>query len=100
MMVAGSPVRLWHPGMSRSAAAATHGAVAGSGDVVAPMQGTILKVLVEEGQALSAGDAVVVLEAMKMETTIAADRDGSVAEVRVAVGETVGAGQVVVVIEE
>ena len=100
LLVAGTPVRLWHPQMSRSAAAATHGAVAGSGQIVAPMQGTILKVLVEEGSAVASGDPVVVLEAMKMETTIAADKDGTVTEVPVVPGETVGAGQVVAVIGE
>ena len=100
LLVGGTPVRLWHPGMSRSAAAATHGAVTGSGDVVVPMQGTILKVLVEEGQSVSKGEGIVVLEAMKMETTIAAARDGVVREVRVAPGENAGAGQIIAVIGE
>ncbi len=100
LVVAGRPVRFWHPGMSKSAAAATHGAAPGSGDVLVPMQGTILKVLVEEGAQVTAGDALVVLEAMKMETTIAATRTGRVTEVRVVPGDNVGAGQIVAVIEE
>ncbi len=62
------------------------------------MQGTIVKVLVEVGQQVEAGQAVVVLEAMKMENQIAADKAGTVAEIKVTAGDTVGAGDVVVVI--
>ncbi len=71
---------------------------AGSGNVEVPMQGTIVKVLVEIGQVVEAGQAVVVLEAMKMENQIAADKAGTVKEIKVAAGDTVGAGDVVVVI--
>jgi acetyl-CoA/propionyl-CoA carboxylase biotin carboxyl carrier protein len=63
------------------------------------MQGTIVKVLVEVGQAVEAGQAVCVLEAMKMENNIAADKAGTIAEVKVAPGQSVGAGDIVVVIE-
>ena len=61
--------------------AAAHGQAgpAGSGTVTVPMQGTIVKVLVEVGQQVAAGQAVVVLEAMKMENQISAERDGTVA---------------------
>jgi acetyl-CoA/propionyl-CoA carboxylase biotin carboxyl carrier protein len=62
------------------------------------MQGTIVQVLVAVGDAVEAGQAVCVLEAMKMENRITAERAGTVSEVRVAVGDTVGAGDVVVVI--
>ena len=81
--------------------AAAHGQAgpAGSGTVTVPMQGTIVKVLVEVGQQVAAGQAVVVLEAMKMENQISAERDGTVREIRVAAGDTVGGGDVVVVIE-
>ena len=71
----------------------------GSGDVTVPMQGTIVKVLVEVGQQVEAGQAVVVLEAMKMENQISAERDGTVKEIKVAAGDTVGGGDVVAVIE-
>ena len=71
---------------------------AGSGMVAVPMQGTIVKVLVEIGQAIEAGAAVVVLEAMKMENHIAAETAGTVKEIKVKPGDTVGAGDVVVVI--
>jgi acetyl-CoA/propionyl-CoA carboxylase biotin carboxyl carrier protein len=72
---------------------------AGSGDVTVPMQGTIVKVLVEVGEQIEAGQAVVVLEAMKMENQISAELGGTVTEVKVAAGDTVGGGDVVVVIE-
>jgi acetyl-CoA/propionyl-CoA carboxylase biotin carboxyl carrier protein len=73
-------------------------AAVGSGNVEVPMQGTIVKVLVEIGQAVEVGQAVVVLEAMKMENQIAADKAGTVKEIKVKAGDTVGAGDVVVVI--
>ena len=80
------------------AASSGAGAGAGSGDVTAPMQGTIVKVLVEVGQQVEAGQSVVVLEAMKMENQIAAERSGLVKEIKVTAGDTVGAGDIVVVI--
>jgi len=99
--VGGAPVQAG-PARARAAkrtrAAAGAGA-AGSGDVTVPMQGTIVKVLVEVGQQVEAGQAVVVLEAMKMENQIAADRAGKVTEIKVTAGDTVGGGDVVVVIE-
>jgi acetyl-CoA/propionyl-CoA carboxylase, biotin carboxylase, biotin carboxyl carrier protein len=83
----------------RSASAAGGAAVGGSGQVTVPMQGTIVKVLVEAGQEVEAGQTVVVLEAMKMENNVNADKAGKVAEVRVEPGQSVGGGDVVVVIE-
>ena len=77
------------------AQAATTGA---AGAVTVPMQGTIVKVLVSVGQAVEAGQAVVVLEAMKMENNIAAETSGTVQEVRVSPGDAVGTGDVVVVL--
>lgn len=79
--------------------ASTSGGAAGSGQVAVPMQGTIVKVLVEVGQEVTEGEAVVVLEAMKMENNINADKAGSVVEVKVSPGDTVGAGDIVIVIE-
>jgi acetyl-CoA/propionyl-CoA carboxylase biotin carboxyl carrier protein len=83
----------------KRAASSGGGAVAGSGQVAVPMQGTIVKVLVEVGQEIEAGQPVVVLEAMKMENNINADKTGTVAEVKVSPGDTVGAGDIVIVIE-
>jgi acetyl-CoA/propionyl-CoA carboxylase, biotin carboxylase, biotin carboxyl carrier protein len=72
---------------------------AGTGAVTVPMQGTIVKVLVSEGDEVEAGQTVCVLEAMKMENNIAADKSGTIKEVRVTAGQSVGSGDVVVVIE-
>ncbi len=74
-------------------------AAAGTGQVAVPMQGTIVKIEVEPGQSVSAGDTLVVLEAMKMENNVAADVDGTVSEVKVEAGQSVTAGEVVVVID-
>ncbi len=71
----------------------------GSGEVTVPMQGTVVKVLVAVGDTVEAGQTVCLLEAMKMENAVAADREGTVTEVRVAAGDAVGAGDVVAVIE-
>ena len=98
LLVAGRAVRFWNPAMSASASAAVHGAV-GTGEVLAPMQGTILKVLVQSGQTVSSGDPLMVLEAMKMETSIAATSEGTVIKVEVAPGDTVAAGQSLAIIE-
>jgi acetyl-CoA/propionyl-CoA carboxylase biotin carboxyl carrier protein len=75
------------------------GGAVGSGTISAPMQGTIVKVLVAEGEAVEAGQAVLVLEAMKMENHINAETSGTVKEVRVGEGDTVGTGDVLIVIE-
>jgi acetyl-CoA/propionyl-CoA carboxylase biotin carboxyl carrier protein len=96
LMVEGHAVKLWHPAMSSFAAGALRAGVAG--ELVAPMQGTIIRTLVQPGDEVELGDPLIVLEAMKMETTIAAPAAGHVAEVRVAPGETVGAGEIVAVI--
>ncbi|WP_022924957.1 acetyl/propionyl/methylcrotonyl-CoA carboxylase subunit alpha [Serinicoccus marinus] len=69
------------------------GAAAASGDAVtAPMQGTIVKIAVEEGQSIAEGDVVVVLEAMKMEQPIKAHKGGTVTGLSAAVGDTVTNG--------
>ena len=75
------------------------GGAASDGTVTAPMQGTILKVLVAPGDAIEAGQSVIVLEAMKMENHIEAEKSGTVTEVRVAEGDTVGTGDLLVVID-
>jgi acetyl-CoA/propionyl-CoA carboxylase biotin carboxyl carrier protein len=67
--------------------------------VTAQMQGTILRVLVEPGQEIQAGDVVCILEAMKMENAIPATREGTVSDVRIAEGQVVQAGDTLVVID-
>ena len=83
----------------RSGGAGGGAAGGGSGAVTVPMQGTIVKILVEVGQEVEAGATVCVLEAMKMENNIAAEKAGTVKEIKVSPGDSVGSGDVVVVIE-
>ena len=105
-------VRMWVPETASNATPATgaakrpkratagkSGASGGSGDVVVPMQGTIVKVMVAEGDTVEAGDPIVVLEAMKMENNVCAEKSGTVVEVRVAEGDAVGGGDVIAVIQ-
>jgi acetyl-CoA/propionyl-CoA carboxylase biotin carboxyl carrier protein len=65
---------------------------AGGDALTSPMQGTIVKIVAEEGQRVSAGDTVVVLEAMKMEQPLTAHKDGTVTGLAVEIGQTVSAG--------
>ncbi len=103
-------VRLWVPDLGppaasapragrpkRAAAAAMAGT--GSGQVTVPMQGTIVKVLVAVGDTVEVGQTICLLEAMKMENAVGAEKDGIVKEVRVSAGDSVGAGDIVAVIE-
>ena len=71
----------------------------GSGKVTVPMQGTIVKILVSIGDLVEAGDPVCVLEAMKMENNVLADKSGEIKEIKVSVGDSVGSGDVVALIE-
>ena len=67
-----------------------------SGDALtSPMQGTITKIVAAEGDQVSAGDTIVVLEAMKMEQPLTAHKDGTVTGLAVQVGQTVPAGEVI-----
>ena len=86
------------PGSPRRPARGPAEVGGGSGEVTVPMQGTIVKVLVAVGDAVEAGDPVVVLEAMKMENNVVAGRSGTVSEIRVDVGDSVGGGDTVAVI--
>jgi acetyl-CoA/propionyl-CoA carboxylase biotin carboxyl carrier protein len=83
-------------GPKRPKAAAAAG---GSGTVAVPMQGTIVKVLVAAGDTVEVGQTVCVLEAMKMENNVNAEKAGTVTEVRVSAGDSVGPGDVIAVIE-
>jgi acetyl-CoA/propionyl-CoA carboxylase biotin carboxyl carrier protein len=72
---------------------------AGTNTVAVPMQGTIVKVLVAPGDAVEIGQTICVLEAMKMENNVNAERDGTITEVRVQAGDSVGPGDVIAVID-
>jgi acetyl-CoA/propionyl-CoA carboxylase, biotin carboxylase, biotin carboxyl carrier protein len=84
----------------RSGSAAGPGAGAGSDAVTAPMQGTIVKIAVEEGQPVQPGDLVLVLEAMKMEQPLTAHKAGVVTALRAAVGQTVTNGAVLLELKD
>jgi acetyl-CoA/propionyl-CoA carboxylase biotin carboxyl carrier protein len=79
-----------------------HGAHHGEhvhGEIRAPMQGTIVKVLVEKGQPIQAGDVVCILEAMKMENHIASTREGEITNLPIRPGQVVETGQLLAVID-
>jgi len=78
---------------ARGTARGRRSAPAGTGNtLVSPMQGTIIKIAASEGQRVSAGDVIVVLEAMKMEQPLTAHKDGTVTGLALEVGQTVSAG--------
>jgi acetyl-CoA/propionyl-CoA carboxylase biotin carboxyl carrier protein len=102
-------VKLWVPDLGTSTAphaaarprraAPAAGGGTGSGDVAVPMQGTIVKVLVAVGDKVEVGQTICLLEAMKMENAVNAEKEGVIKEVRVSAGASVGAGDIVAVIE-
>jgi propionyl-CoA carboxylase alpha chain len=71
-----------------------------SGSLLAPMPGTVVSVAVEKGQQVEAGQPVLVLEAMKMQHTVAAPRNGTVTQLDVRPGSQVASGEVLAVVEE
>jgi acetyl-CoA/propionyl-CoA/long-chain acyl-CoA carboxylase, biotin carboxylase, biotin carboxyl carrier protein len=98
------PVNVWGdevrtPPRPPTVSAHGHGG-GGAGEVIAaPMQGTILRVMVEPGQDVEAGQTVCILEAMKMENHIVATREGKILEVAVSRGDVVDTGQLLVSME-
>jgi len=70
-----------------------------AGSLLAPMPGLVLRVLAEVGATVTAGQPLLVLEAMKMEQTVSAPADGVVAELRAKAGEQVSTGQILAVLE-
>jgi acetyl-CoA/propionyl-CoA carboxylase, biotin carboxylase, biotin carboxyl carrier protein len=90
---AGRPAGSRRRGAGRGSGQA--GAAAGGDALVSPMQGTIVKIVAADGQHVSAGDTVVVLEAMKMEQPLTAHKDGTVTGLAVQVGQTVPAGEII-----
>lgn len=91
-------VRLTDPKHLRGAGAGA-GADSGRAQLTAPMPGKVVRVLVEAGQHVEAGQGVVVVEAMKMQNEMKSPKAGTVVELRAEPGATVNAGDVLAVIE-
>lgn len=79
---------------ARRTGRSTAGPAAGGNGLASPMQGTIVKIAVDDGALVQEGDLVVVLEAMKMEQPLSAHRAGRVTGLNAAIGQTVSAGTV------
>ncbi|MFG1299558.1 acetyl/propionyl/methylcrotonyl-CoA carboxylase subunit alpha [Xanthobacter sp. V3C-3] len=79
---------------------ASQAATGTAGRLVAPMPGTIIRIAVQEGQEVTKGAALVVVEAMKMEHTVAAPRDGRIKALKFAVGDLVDEGAELLVLED
>lgn len=97
------PMSAVAPAASPAAAAAvverpSAPAAAGAGDEVAPLGGVVQTIEVSVGQQVSEGDKIVVLEAMKMKTTVYAKHSGKVTRIAVKVGDGVEAGQALMTI--
>lgn len=95
---AAAPVAAPAAAPASPAAAPTPTAASGGTQVVSPMPGTILKVNVTVGQAVTAGEVLVVLEAMKMENDIVAPCNGTVSQILTGKGSTVNTDDVLVVL--
>lgn len=93
---AAAPVAAPAPKAAPAAAPAKAAAPSGGDPVKSPMPGTIVDVPVKAGQAVKAGDVLVILEAMKMENEIKAPKDGTVTSVNVNKGESVNTGTLLV----
>lgn len=96
-----APVAPAAPTAATSAPAATAtvpGAAVSGTQILSPMPGTILKINVTEGQAVKAGDIVLILEAMKMENEIVAPCDGTIKQLLVSKGSTVDTDQILAVL--
>lgn len=84
--------RQWQRGGSSAAAA-------GNSSITAPMPGKVVRVLVDAGQEVTAGQGIVVVEAMKMQNEMKSPRAGRIGSIRVKAGDSVESGQVLATLE-
>nr|WP_288793383.1 biotin/lipoyl-containing protein [uncultured Eubacterium sp.] len=94
-----APVRAEAPAAAPASAPGPELKAVGAVYVTAPMQGKILKVLKQTGDAAKTGETILILEAMKMENEITAPQDGVITSINAAEGESVGMGQVLATLE-
>ena len=90
-----APVQAAAPAPKAAAPKAAAAAGAGSVKITAPMPGTIVDVKAKVGDAVKNGTVIAVLEAMKMENDVVADRDGTIASINVNKGDSVSTGSVI-----
>jgi biotin carboxyl carrier protein len=88
-----APVAAPAPGLQAPCARPNAAAPAAKGDLCAMMPGVVTKVLIEAGQQVTSGQVLLILEAMKMENEIRADREGIIARIHVAAGQQVQTGE-------
>ena len=96
---AGKPAARKAAAPSAAAPVAAATPTAQAGDVTAPIPGAIKEVFVQEGDSVKAGQAVLIMEAMKMENQVQSAAEGVVREVKVQPGDSVSQGQVLIVID-
>jgi acetyl-CoA/propionyl-CoA carboxylase biotin carboxyl carrier protein len=96
----GAAVAAGHPRRGGRRAAGGDAAAVSGNALVSPMQGTIVKIVATDGDQVTKGDTIVVLEAMKMEQPLTAHKDGTVSGLTVQVGQTVSAGAVICELSE
>ena len=92
-------VSIADPRQLRGSSDAGGDAAGGNAEIKTAMPGKVVKLIANVGDTLSKGDAVIVVEAMKMQNELRASKDGVVKEIRVTEGQTVAAGEVLAVIE-
>ncbi|MEQ9092664.1 MAG: biotin/lipoyl-containing protein [Miltoncostaeaceae bacterium] len=95
----GGPAAPARPKKKRERSGGSGASAGAPNEVVTPMQGTVLRVLVEAGQEVAAGEVVAIVEAMKMENEVPAHRAGTVGEVKAAAGQAVQVGEVLATID-
>ena len=100
MASSGAATASGHKAAPRRSAKKGSGAAASGDDLTSPMQGTIVKIAVEEGQRVEAGELVVVLEAMKMEQPLNAHKAGLISGLGAEIGQTLSAGTTICSIKD
>ena len=96
---AATPIARPRPAAAPAAAKPAAKPAASKGGVKSPLPGVILDIKVKEGDEVKKGQTIIILEAMKMENSINADRDGKIASIKVSKGESVLEGTDLVIIE-